>query len=66
MNICRYNPDTGEIRIVCDRFPSREENRRWCLEALHRLLDEGNRRHPSAGFLLAQEGPAGKSAFARQ
>ena len=48
----RYDPRTGDIRLVCDRFPTREENRRWCLEALHRLVDEANRAAPSPGFLF--------------
>ncbi|GBF98913.1 hypothetical protein Rsub_11705 [Raphidocelis subcapitata] len=51
----RYDPATGDIRLVCDRFPTREENRRWCLEALHRLLAEANRVAPSQRFLFAAD-----------
>lgn len=56
---CRYDPATGMLSLVCTRFPTREENRRWCLEVLHRLLQEGQARHPSRHFLL---GPAGGAA----
>jgi hypothetical protein len=55
---CRYNPETGMLSLSCDRFPTREENRRWCLEVLHRLLQEGQARHPSKGFLLGAAGGA--------
>lgn len=55
----RYDPATGMLSLVCTRFPTREENRRWCLEVLHRLLQEGQARHPSRHFLL---GPAGGAA----
>lgn len=48
----RYDPTTGDLKLVCARFPAREDNRRWCLAALHRLLVEANRAHPSPGFLL--------------
>lgn len=51
-NAPRYNPVTGELKISCQRFPSREENRRWCLEVLLRLLQEGHRVAPSGAFLL--------------
>jgi hypothetical protein len=37
---------------VCRRYPHREENRRWCLEVLHRLVYEGNAAHPSQAFLF--------------
>lgn len=47
---CRYNPQTGDLTIACDRFPTREENRRWCLEVLHRLLQTAQGRHPSKDF----------------
>ena len=49
----RYDPATGDIKLACTRFPTREENRRWCLGALHRLVTEANRAAPSAGFALA-------------
>jgi hypothetical protein len=35
---------------VCDRFATREDNRRWCVEAIHRLLHEANRLDPSPSF----------------
>ena len=54
----RYDPASGDLRLACDRFPTREENRRWCLQALHRLLGEANRADPSPGFLLARGGAA--------
>lgn len=47
---CRYNPLSGDLTIACDRFPTREENRRWCLEVLHRLLQVAQGRHPSKHF----------------
>jgi hypothetical protein len=55
---CRYDPSTGMLSLVCNRFPTREENRRWCLEVLHRLLQEGQSRHPSKHFLLGPRGAA--------
>jgi len=47
---CRYNPSTGDLTIACDRFPTREENRRWCLEVLHRLLQAAQAKQPSDRF----------------
>lgn len=48
----RYDPSTGDITIVVDRHPGREDNRRLALEQLAMLLREANARHPSAEFLL--------------
>lgn len=50
------------LSLACDRFPTREENRRWCLEALHRLLQEAQERYPSPRFLLLREAAAGVAA----
>ncbi len=55
-----YDPRTGDIRLVCNRFPSREDNRRWCAEALHRLVHEANRLAPSPAFLFADVAGDGK------
>ena len=55
----RYDRATGDIKLTCDRFPTREENRRWCLEALHRLVAEGNRVDPSPTFLFGAGAGAG-------
>ena len=49
----RYDPITGDIKLVCNRYPTREENRRWCLDALHRLVAEANRVDPSPRFLFS-------------
>ncbi|KAI8462691.1 MAG: hypothetical protein J3K34DRAFT_447021 [Monoraphidium minutum] len=51
----RYDPVSGDIKLACDRFPTREENRRWCLGALHRLVAEADRAHPSPEFLFAAD-----------
>eukprot|EP00775_Hariotina_reticulata_P007794 gene7794-7991_t len=51
----RYDVKTGLLNLSCDRFPSREENRRWCLEILHRLLQESQERYPSRDFLLNRD-----------
>lgn len=59
---CRYNPDTGMLTIKCERFPTREENRRWCLEVLHRLLQAGQERYPSPRFKLGAGVPASSAA----
>lgn len=48
----RYNPATGDLTIACDRFPTREENRRWCLEVLHRLLQAAQGAAPADSFWL--------------
>lgn len=50
MRATRYDPSTGDLTISCDRYPTREENRRWCLEVLHRLLQAAQGKHPSDSF----------------
>jgi hypothetical protein len=47
---CRYDVGSGDLTISSDRFPTREENRRWCLEVLHKLLQTAQGRHPSKSF----------------
>lgn len=47
-----YEPATGDINLRCSLFPNREENRKWCLEKLHELIYEGQRRFPSDTFLF--------------
>lgn len=37
----RFDAATNEIVLSSNRYPSREENRRLCLEQLHLLLREG-------------------------
>jgi hypothetical protein len=39
--LTRYNARTGELVLKCDRYPTREENRRWCAEVLGKLVAEG-------------------------
>ncbi|KAF6262380.1 hypothetical protein COO60DRAFT_1496817 [Scenedesmus sp. NREL 46B-D3] len=58
----RYDPATGLLSLVCGRFPSREENRRWCLEVLHRLLQEAQARTPAAASCWGR--PAAQQAAA--
>jgi hypothetical protein len=36
----RYNSRTGDLNLKCDRYPTREENRRWCAEVLGKLVAE--------------------------
>ena len=52
----RYDTATGDLVLVGLRYPCREENRKLCLERLHALLQEGQRKHPAPThrFLLAQ------------
>ena len=38
----RFDASSKEIVIKADRYPTREENRRLCLEQLHRVLREGH------------------------
>jgi hypothetical protein len=62
----RYNVATGVLTIACDRFPTREENRRWCLEALHKLLQAAQGRCPSASFALDSSSVLGPARGAGQ
>lgn len=48
----RYDPSTGDIVLKCRRYPRREENRKWCVEVLFKLMHEGQARHPSPNFLF--------------
>ena len=34
----RYNPKKGELTLVCEKYPDREENRRDILDTLHALV----------------------------
>jgi hypothetical protein len=43
----RYNPNTGVIRISCDRHRAREENRRQALHWALRLVESALKQHPS-------------------
>ncbi len=43
----RYNPNTGELTLISERYPEREENRVDIMETLHALIAEGERVHPS-------------------
>jgi hypothetical protein len=44
----RYDQGTGELVLIGERYPNREENRRWCLERLHLLLAEAHRFQAAA------------------
>jgi Mitochondrial ribosomal subunit protein len=43
----RYNPNTGVIRIACDRHRAREENRRQALHWALRLVESALKQYPS-------------------
>lgn len=43
----RYNPNKGELTLVSERHPEREENRLHIMDTLHALIEEGERVHPS-------------------
>lgn len=43
----RYNPNKGELTLVSERHPEREENRIHIMDMLHALIAEGERVHPS-------------------
>lgn len=45
--ICRYNPDNGELTLISERYPEREENRMHIMDMLNALIAEGERVHPS-------------------
>ncbi|KAF5832423.1 hypothetical protein DUNSADRAFT_11669 [Dunaliella salina] len=38
----RYDPMTDDLTLVCSTHPTREENRRWCLERVHILAAEAH------------------------
>jgi hypothetical protein len=38
----RFDAHSKEIIIRADQYPTREENRRLCLEQLHMVLREGH------------------------
>ena len=50
----RFDSRTGEVVLRCESYPTREENRRWCLERLHLVLQAAQQRHPSPAFLFAR------------
>ena len=56
----RYNAATGELRIVSERYPEREENRLAILETIHALVAEGRRVYPSE----AEDAPSTAQAAA--
>ncbi len=39
----RFNPGKREVRIVCDRFPNRIENKKYAIIQLERLIAESKR-----------------------
>ncbi|GAX79599.1 hypothetical protein CEUSTIGMA_g7040.t1 [Chlamydomonas eustigma] len=58
LQICgpeRFESSTGDIVLRADRYPSREENRRLCLEQLHLLLKEGQAKESSVDFLFSKQ-----------
>lgn len=46
----RYNKNTGELKISCDRHRAREDNRRQALHWLIRLVESGHLKHPSPAW----------------
>ena len=58
---CRFDATTKEIVLQADRYLSREENRRLCLEQLHLLIREGQAR--VGGSLPTQGGVLSDSLF---
>ena len=54
---CRYNPDTGVLKLTSERYQDREENRRHVSRMLRDLIQEGRRAHPLA------EGDAAQAAL---
>jgi hypothetical protein len=53
----RYNPNKGELTLVSEKYPDREENRRDILDTLHALVAEGERAFPQtdSAILKLQE-----------
>ena len=39
----RFNPGKREVRITCDRFPNRIENKKYAIIQLERLIVESKR-----------------------
>jgi hypothetical protein len=39
----RFNPGKREVRITCDRFPNRIENKKYTIIQLERLIIESKR-----------------------
>lgn len=39
----RYNTGTGQIRLVCERYPLREDNRKYIMKIIDALVAEGKR-----------------------
>ncbi len=63
----RYDEDSGDLVLLGAKYRTREDNRRWCLEALHLMLHEAHRLQGSLGaqgaaaqteFLLERPGVA--------
>ena len=52
---CRYNPDTGVLKLTSERYQDREENRRHVSRMLRDLIQEGRRAHPLAEGDAAQQ-----------
>lgn len=48
MGVLRYHPDNGELTLVSEKTPDREENRRHIMDMLHDLVEEGHRAYPAA------------------
>ena len=43
----RYNPNTGELTLVSEKYQYREDNRRHAMEMMTSLIDEGRRKFPN-------------------
>lgn len=43
----RYDPKTGILRLVSERYINREDNRRHIIEQISSLADEGRRLFPN-------------------
>lgn len=60
----RYDPSSGDLVILGTRYPSREENRRWCMERLHALLLHTHSVFPSTPAPAAMTGVSSNGGFA--
>ena len=67
--------DGDELRIACSRYSLREDNRRWCMAALHRLVAESKRAAgeeedrgvaPAAALFSATGGGASNNPYLRE
>ncbi|KAL4859408.1 hypothetical protein ACK3TF_000515 [Chlorella vulgaris] len=58
----RYNPNRGELKLSCDRYPHREANRARIMQIIADLVAEGHRKHPAAQQQQQQQQPQQQTA----